>query len=129
MVAHGGGYPAPHPFTHTRRTALAMQEGVTMGPTDLKNRTAPLEMTPEAFPEAGHRLVDEITELLAGLPAGPVTRVETPRSVRKLLPSAVPEEGAEAASLVAETAPLLFDHSLPHTDTERTSPTSLPRVR
>jgi glutamate/tyrosine decarboxylase-like PLP-dependent enzyme len=83
-----------------------------MSTTDLTNRKAPLEMAPEAFREAGHRLVDEIAAFLESLPGRPVTRDQTPSGVRSLLPSELPDNGAEPTALLAETAPLLFDHSL-----------------
>jgi glutamate/tyrosine decarboxylase-like PLP-dependent enzyme len=68
-------------------------------------------MTPEAFREAGHRLVDEIAGFLGSLPSRPVAPAETPGGVRRLLPAGIPEEGTEATRLLAETAPLVFDHS------------------
>ncbi|MCG6923788.1 MAG: aspartate aminotransferase family protein, partial [Acidobacteria bacterium] len=82
-----------------------------MGTTDLTHRAAPVEMTPESFREAGHRLVDEIASFLDSLPRRPVARDESPRDVRSLLPPALPETGTDAATLLAETAPLVFDHS------------------
>ena len=82
-----------------------------MGTTDPGRRMAPLEMTPEAFREAGHRLVHEIAEFLGSLPGRPVAPDETPGGVRRLLPAGLPEEGAEATTLLAQTAPLVFDHS------------------
>jgi len=83
-----------------------------MGTTDLTNRAVPLDMTPEEFRKVGHRLVDDIAAFLASLPRRPVAPDETPREVRSLLPSDLPETGADAASLLAEAAPLVFDHSL-----------------
>lgn len=83
-----------------------------MGTTDLRNRKTPLEMTPEAFREAGHLLVDEIAAFLESLPARPVTRDKTPSTVRSLLPSELPENGTEPTTLLADAAPLLFGHSL-----------------
>ena len=82
-----------------------------MGKTDLTNRAVPLEMTPEEFRKAGHRLVDDIAGFLESLPRRPVARDEAPAAVRSLLPAALPETGTDAATLLAETAPLLFDHS------------------
>ena len=38
-----------------------------MGRSDLTSRDAPVEMTPPAFGEAGHRLVDEIAAFLGSL--------------------------------------------------------------
>ncbi len=83
-----------------------------MSTTDLRHRNVPLEMTPEAFRTAGHRLVDEIATFLDSVRNRPLTPAETPRAVRHLLPDALPEEGADPATLLAETAPLVFDHSL-----------------
>jgi glutamate/tyrosine decarboxylase-like PLP-dependent enzyme len=82
-----------------------------MDRTDLTSRAVPLEMTPEEFREVGHRLVDNIAGFLESLPRRPVARDETPAAVRSLLPSALPETGADAPSLLAETAPLVLDHS------------------
>jgi len=79
---------------------------------NLRNRTVPLEMTPDAFREAGHRLVDEIAAFLESLPNRPVTPAETPRAVRDLLPDALPEKGVDPTSLLAETTPIVLDHSL-----------------
>ena len=77
-----------------------------------QERTAPLEMTPQAFREAGHRLVDAIAAFLESLPARPVTRDETPSALRALLPLSLPREGAPAADLLDEATRLLVDHSL-----------------
>jgi glutamate/tyrosine decarboxylase-like PLP-dependent enzyme len=82
-----------------------------MGMTDLGSRKAPLEMTPEAFREAGHRMVDEIAAFLESLPGRPVAPDDTPSAVRRFLPAGLPEEGAEATDLLAEAAPFVFDHS------------------
>jgi aromatic-L-amino-acid decarboxylase len=69
---------------------------------DLDDRAVPLEMTPE---------VDDIASFLESLPRRPVARDEPPSAVRSLLPVALPETGTDAATLLAEAAPLLFDHS------------------
>jgi aromatic-L-amino-acid/L-tryptophan decarboxylase len=79
---------------------------------DLRHRHAPLEMSPKAFREAGHRLVDEIAAFLESLPGRPVTRDEAPSALRGLLPAALEDEGAPPGELLAEAGPLLFDHSL-----------------
>jgi aromatic-L-amino-acid decarboxylase len=83
-----------------------------MSTTDLNNRKVPLEMTPDAFREAGHRLVDDIAAFLESLPNRPVTPAETPRAVRDLLPDALADEGVDPTSLLAETTPIVLDHSL-----------------
>lgn len=71
-----------------------------------------MEMSPRAFREAGHRLVDEIASFLEGLLGRPVNRDETPSALRSLLPRSLPEEGASASRLLEETTPLILDHSL-----------------
>ncbi len=76
------------------------------------SREAPLEMTPAAFREAGHRAVEAVAAWLETLRERPVTRDETPSSLRGLLPQALPLEGTPASELLAQAAPLLFDHSL-----------------
>ncbi len=80
-----------------------------MSTDDLRDRRAPLEMGPEAFREAGHRLVDEIAAFLESLPRRPVTRDEAPGALRALLPAELADEGAPPGELLAEAAPLLFD--------------------
>jgi aromatic-L-amino-acid decarboxylase len=82
-----------------------------MDRTNLRQRTVPLEMTPEEFRQAGHRVVDEIAVFLDSLPRRPVVPPDTPADVRALLPPALPQTGTDAATLLSETAPLLFDHS------------------
>ena len=49
---------------------------------DRRTRHAALEMSPDEFREAGHRLVDEIAAFLASLPGRPLTRDEADRSLR-----------------------------------------------
>jgi aromatic-L-amino-acid decarboxylase len=83
-----------------------------MATTDPRSRMAPLEMSPDEFRRAGHRLVDEVASLLESLPSRPVTRDETPTALRSLLPLALPERGAPAAGLLEAAAPLLVEHSL-----------------
>jgi len=66
------------------------------------------------FREAGHRLIDQLADLLASIPSGPVTRDQSPRSVRDALDldGPLPEQGIGAGPLLEETARLLFQHSL-----------------
>jgi aromatic-L-amino-acid/L-tryptophan decarboxylase len=83
------------------------------GPPD-NQRIAPLAMDAASFRDAGHRLVDELAELLASLPARPVARDGSPSSVRSALGlgGPLPEQGADAASLLTSSARVLFDQSL-----------------
>ena len=80
----------------------------------LRHRLAPLEMEPAEFRAIGHQLVDDISDRLARLPDGPVTRSESPADVRRVLGAerTLPATPTDAASLLRDTTGLLFDHSL-----------------
>jgi glutamate/tyrosine decarboxylase-like PLP-dependent enzyme len=79
----------------------------------LKSRRAPLEMTPSEFRRAGYRLIDQIAEWLATLPARPVATGEAPAALRALLGAhSLPEHGRNASSLLEEAAALLLEHSV-----------------
>jgi len=71
-------------------------------------------MDPEVFRAAGHRLIDQVADRLARLPAGKVTPGEMPSKVRAALQldGPLPEHGTDPAALLEETTRLLFDHSL-----------------
>ena len=77
-------------------------------------RHAPLAMDAAAFRDLGHRLVDQVAELLASIPQRPVTHNESPSAVRDALDLSgpLPEAGTDPASLLEQSARLLFDHSL-----------------
>jgi aromatic-L-amino-acid/L-tryptophan decarboxylase len=78
-----------------------------------RQRAAPTTLAPDDFRALGHDLVDRIADFLSELPSLPVTRHESPASIRALLSQgALPEHGSEPAALLAETANLLFAHSL-----------------
>jgi len=65
------------------------------------------------FREVGHELVDRIADFLESLPDRPITAAMTPTDVRKLIGTGkLPQQGRDASSLLAEVAPLLFNHSL-----------------
>ena len=66
------------------------------------------------FRALGHRLVDDLAELLASIPGRPVTRGESPTEVRQALglDGPLPEHGTDPQSLLDGLARLLFDHSL-----------------
>ncbi len=80
----------------------------------LKNRCAPLDMSPNEFRRVGHQVVDRIAELLDSLPDRPVTPAESPGTIRDALKASrrLPEHGTDATALLEETTKLLFDHSL-----------------
>ncbi|MGK7311602.1 MAG: pyridoxal phosphate-dependent decarboxylase family protein [Candidatus Longimicrobiales bacterium M2_2A_002] len=77
-------------------------------------RHAPIDLTPETFRAAGHDLVDRIAELLHTVRDRPVAPGESPETIRAALDAdaGLPEEGTDVAGLLAETADLLFGHSL-----------------
>ncbi|HET9369883.1 MAG TPA: aminotransferase class V-fold PLP-dependent enzyme [Vicinamibacterales bacterium] len=79
-----------------------------------RRRDAPIEMSAETFRTIGHALVDRIAEILATMPAGPVTRDESPSAVRAALglDGPLPEHGADPAALVRDAADRLAAHSL-----------------
>jgi glutamate/tyrosine decarboxylase-like PLP-dependent enzyme len=71
-------------------------------------------MDAATFRALGHRLVDQLTDLLEAVPRGPVTRDESPSAVRSALDlkDPLPESGTEAGPLLEGTARLVFEHSL-----------------
>jgi aromatic-L-amino-acid/L-tryptophan decarboxylase len=77
-------------------------------------RHAALAMDTETFRGLGHRLVDQLAELLESVPRGPVTHDESPSAVREALDLAggLPESGTDPGPLLERTAHLLFEHSL-----------------
>jgi glutamate/tyrosine decarboxylase-like PLP-dependent enzyme len=80
----------------------------------LEERQAPLDLSAEEFAEIGHRLIDDIALLLAGMRNRPLTSGETPEEIRELLGATapLPEHGAPASEVVREATDLLVDHSL-----------------
>jgi glutamate/tyrosine decarboxylase-like PLP-dependent enzyme len=71
-------------------------------------------MNAAAFKALGHALVDQVADLLAAVPSGPVTANTPPAAIRDALDLAgpLPEEGADPAALLQQTARELFAHSL-----------------
>ncbi|MGE3510655.1 MAG: aspartate aminotransferase family protein [Vicinamibacterales bacterium] len=77
-------------------------------------RRAAMAMDPDTFRTIGHKLVDDLAHLLASIPTRPLTRDEPPATLRDGLglTGSLPEQGTDAAALLAETTRLLFEHSL-----------------
>jgi aromatic-L-amino-acid decarboxylase len=84
-----------------------------MSDPDVPRRT-PVELSPEEFAEIGHRLVDDLADLLGEMRDRPLAKGESPETIRAELGAgeALPEEGTDAALLLRETTQLLVDHSL-----------------
>lgn len=79
----------------------------------LRNRKAPIDMTPDEFRKTGYQVVDRIAEFLGSLSRRPVTPGESPEKIRALLGNgSIPLQGAAPDHLFKEAADLLFDHSL-----------------
>jgi len=79
----------------------------------MSERVTPLEMAPDEFRRLGHELVDQIADFFGTLRERPLTTGETPAEIRALLGRRpLPDGGAAPGALLAETASLLFDHSL-----------------
>src|SRR5438093_7655106 len=83
-----------------------------MGSTDARH--SPLALDATTFRALGHRLVDQLVELLASVPNGPVTHDESPSAVRDALDlnGPLPEHGTDPGVLIERTARLLSEHSL-----------------
>src|SRR6476469_10842485 len=76
-------------------------------------REASSNLALDDFRALGHDLVDRIADFEARLPTLPVTTGESPATLRALLPiGGLPERGAEPGALLADTAEMLFAHSL-----------------
>jgi aromatic-L-amino-acid decarboxylase len=81
---------------------------------DEPRRKSPVAMDAATFRALGHRLVDQLTQLLESIPSRPVTHDESPSAVREALDLSgpLPESGTAPRPLLEGTARLLFEHSL-----------------
>ncbi len=69
------------------------------------------DMDAEQFRDAGHQLVDQIADFLGAITTVQASHHLNPGEPLALLPTDdLPEEGADPATLLRETAPLLFDN-------------------
>jgi aromatic-L-amino-acid/L-tryptophan decarboxylase len=75
-------------------------------------RDAPIELSAETFRAMGHRLVDDVAELLETLRDRPVSPGAEPADIRAVLPrGGVPERGTDPEELLRATTKLLVEHS------------------
>ena len=77
-------------------------------------RDTPIDLDPERFAEIGHRLIDDMAELLGSMRERPLAPDTTPAEIREILDAAsgLPEQGSDAGDVVSEATRLLVDHSL-----------------
>jgi glutamate/tyrosine decarboxylase-like PLP-dependent enzyme len=70
-------------------------------------------MESEEFGSLGHELVDAASAFLKTLPGKPVTRGETPKTIRALLKQGhLPRKASAPSAILKDVSQLLFDHSL-----------------
>ena len=87
-----------------------MTEKKTQAP---RSRRSALDMPADEFRSLGHALVDQIAAFYESFGTRELTREAGPEDIRELLgTNELPEQGTDAGKLLAEIAPLLFDHSL-----------------
>lgn len=81
---------------------------------DLRERRAPLDLSPDEFRLLGHHLIDQIAGFLGSLASRRVTPSEPVQTVRELIDSnrPLPERGTEPGAVLDLIAEQLFDHSL-----------------
>jgi glutamate/tyrosine decarboxylase-like PLP-dependent enzyme len=82
-------------------------------PGNLPDRHAPLDLDPEGFADAGHRLVDEIAALLGSMRTRRAAPDTTPAEVRAVLGAdrPLPEEGAGVKEVLKRAAETLIPYS------------------
>lgn len=91
-----------------RTDCLAVVLGVNAGMTEsnreaLIHRRSPVEMSPEAFRQAGHQLVDDLAAFLEALPGGKVTASPSVAELKELLGNAsLPQKGKDTNQLLSE---------------------------
>jgi glutamate/tyrosine decarboxylase-like PLP-dependent enzyme len=78
-----------------------------------QDRTAALDLPPDEFRRLGHDLIERIAQHLESLPDRPITSGDAPSRIRELLgQDALASGGDDPATILDQTAHLLFQHSL-----------------
>ena len=80
----------------------------------LAGRRTPVELAPDDFARIGHKLVDDVAELLRTMRERPLGPGETPQQVRAALGAdrPLPREASDPGEVLAEATELLFAHSV-----------------
>jgi aromatic-L-amino-acid decarboxylase len=78
-----------------------------------RSRISPVELTKEEFREIGHKLVDDIADMIESIGERPVTPGESPEKLKEIIGnSSLPEKGTSPSEIFSKATNMLFDHSL-----------------
>ena len=88
--------------------------GASLRADPLDARRTPAELDPGEFARIGHRLIDDVTQLLYSMRERPLATGETPQETRKLLGAdrPLPSEESDPGEVLAEATRLLVQHSV-----------------
>jgi glutamate/tyrosine decarboxylase-like PLP-dependent enzyme len=76
-------------------------------------RSSPIDLSPEQFRTLGHKLIDQLADVLRHMPHGPVTQGAEPADARAALgKDAMPHNGAEPDAIIERAMTLLREHNL-----------------
>ena len=78
----------------------------------LDHRQSPIDLDAKTFRDAGHRLIDDISDFLSSVRDYPVTTSPMPKSLNEKLPEKMPATGMEPSALLKESWQLLINNSL-----------------
>jgi len=84
------------------------------GTDPLETRRSAAELDPEEFARLGHRLVEDVADLLRTMRERPLVPGETAQEIREALEAhrSLPAEESDPGEILAEATRLLFQHSL-----------------
>ncbi len=119
-MPHGGNF-CPEARVHCCVSPSAVEGFVRNNPKEevmkkrdpMRRRIVPLELEPEEFRSAGHKLIDDLAEFFVTIGDRRVTRAKAPSQRRALRPShALPKRGTRAKKLLRDTTRMLIADSL-----------------